>query len=110
MPEAAVAPSAGPSAAARARLEYGLKSRRTTAAIQRGLAEADWYQCEIPRDLFRQLLKRRDGPALRDTAILVRAPHRLGRRHRLPLALALRVPALPRLCRPLRLDLRLALA
>jgi MocE subfamily Rieske [2Fe-2S] domain protein len=34
-----------------------------------GLAEADWYQCPVPRATMRRLLERKDGPALRDTFI-----------------------------------------
>jgi len=33
------------------------------------MAEADWYQCPVPRATLRQLLERRDGPAVRDTLI-----------------------------------------
>src|SRR6201999_3407348 len=33
------------------------------------LAEADWYQCPVPRETMRKLLERRDGPAIRDTLI-----------------------------------------
>ena len=39
------------------------------AAIERGLAEADWYQCPVPRETMRSLLERRDGPAIRDTPL-----------------------------------------
>ena len=38
-------------------------------SIERGLAEADWYQSPVPRPLMRRLLERRDGPAIRDTII-----------------------------------------
>src|SRR5216683_5842429 len=34
-----------------------------------GLAEAEWYQCPVPRDTMRSLLQRRDGPAIRDTIL-----------------------------------------
>ena len=44
----------------------GLNSRR---AVEQGLAEAEWYQSPVPRESMRQLLERRDGPALRDCVI-----------------------------------------
>jgi len=38
-------------------------------AIEKGLAEADWYQCAVPRETMRELLVRRNGPAIRDTIL-----------------------------------------
>ncbi len=52
-----------------AKLDYSLTGEDTTRAIERGLAEAEWYQCTVPRDTMRKLLERRDGPALRDTLL-----------------------------------------
>lgn len=51
------------------KLDYRLTGENATRAIARGLAEADWYQCPVPRETMRKLLERRDGPALRDTLI-----------------------------------------
>ena len=39
------------------------------AAVEQGLAEAEWYQCAVPRAEMRRLLERRDGPAIRDTLL-----------------------------------------
>ncbi len=50
-------------------LDYSLTGENSTRAIERGLAEAEWYQCPVPRATMRQLLERRDGPAIRDTII-----------------------------------------
>ncbi len=50
-------------------LDYSLTGENATLAIERGLAEADWYQCEVPRPVMRKLLERRDGPAVRDTIL-----------------------------------------
>jgi len=50
-------------------LEYSLTGENSAKAIERGLAEADWYQTPVPRATMRKLLERRDGPALRDTII-----------------------------------------
>jgi Na+-transporting NADH:ubiquinone oxidoreductase subunit F len=52
-----------------ARLDYSLTGVNATAAVERGLAEADWYECPVPRPVMRGLLERRDGPALRDTLL-----------------------------------------
>ena len=49
--------------------DYGLTGVNSTRAIERGLAEADWYQCPVPRETMRSLLERRDGPAIRDTLL-----------------------------------------
>jgi Na(+)-translocating NADH:ubiquinone oxidoreductase F subunit len=52
-----------------AKLDYSLTGLDATLAIERGLAEAEWYQCPVPRETMRKLLQRRDGPALRDTLL-----------------------------------------
>ncbi|CAN5442548.1 hypothetical protein BH09VER1_BH09VER1_46750 [soil metagenome] len=52
-----------------AKLDYSLTGENSSRAIERGLAEADWYQCPVPRETMRKLLERRDGPALRDTLL-----------------------------------------
>ena len=49
--------------------DYSLIGRDTALAVERGLAEADWYTSPVPKDVLRELLERRDGPALRDTAL-----------------------------------------
>ncbi len=49
--------------------DYSLTGSETILAIQAGLAEADWYRSPVPRDKMRELLIRRDGPAVRDTLI-----------------------------------------
>ncbi|HZZ56619.1 MAG TPA: NADH:ubiquinone reductase (Na(+)-transporting) subunit F [Opitutaceae bacterium] len=50
-------------------LDYSLVGENADRAVQKGLAEADWYQCQVPRAEMRRLLERRNGPALRDTLI-----------------------------------------
>lgn len=50
-------------------LDYSLTGENASAAIERGLAEADWYQSPVPRKRLRKLLERRNGPAIRDTII-----------------------------------------
>ena len=51
------------------KLDYSLVGENSRRAVEMGLAEADWYQCPVPRAVLRALLERRDGPALRDTAL-----------------------------------------
>ncbi len=48
-------------------LDYSLIGVNSTRAIEKGLAEADWYQCPVPRETMRGLLERKDAPAIRDT-------------------------------------------
>lgn len=37
--------------------------------MARGLASAEWYQCAIPRKRLKELMVRRDGPAIRDAVL-----------------------------------------
>ncbi|MEX0330967.1 MAG: fatty acid desaturase, partial [Puniceicoccaceae bacterium] len=50
-------------------LDYSLTGENATKSIEKGLAEADWYQCPVPRATMRKLLERNNGPAIRDTII-----------------------------------------
>ena len=50
-------------------LDYSLTGVNSTAAVEKGLAEAEWYQSPVPRETMRGLLQRRDGPAIRDTIL-----------------------------------------
>ena len=50
-------------------LDYSLTGLNATLAVERGLAEAEWYQCPVPRETMRRLLERRNGPAIRDTLL-----------------------------------------
>ncbi|MEY3309112.1 MAG: hypothetical protein RLZZ413_3150 [Pseudomonadota bacterium] len=49
--------------------DYSLTGTDTARAKSTGLANADWYRTEVPRKILKDLMQRRDGPALRDTAI-----------------------------------------
>ncbi len=51
-------------------LDYSLTGANSQRAVELGLAEAEWYQTPVPRAMMRQLQERRDGPAVRDTALL----------------------------------------
>ncbi len=50
-------------------LDYSLTGESAAGAVEKGLAEADWYQTPVSRSALRALLERRDGPALRDTLL-----------------------------------------
>ncbi len=56
-------------AARRQRSDYSLVGEQASLAVERGLADAKWYTSPVPRETMRELLQRRDGPALRDTAL-----------------------------------------
>jgi len=49
--------------------DYSLTGRDAALAVEKGLADAKWYVSPVPRDKMRELLTRRDGPAIRDTLI-----------------------------------------
>ncbi|MFO1058702.1 MAG: fatty acid desaturase [Dongiaceae bacterium] len=49
--------------------DYSLTGPQREAAIAAGLANAKWYASPVPRKQLKALMQRRDGPALRDTAI-----------------------------------------
>ena len=49
--------------------DYSLTGEEGSRALARGLAEAEWYASPIPREQMRELLRRRNYPAVRDTII-----------------------------------------
>jgi Na(+)-translocating NADH:ubiquinone oxidoreductase F subunit len=49
--------------------DYSLTGVESKKAVELGLADAEWYQSPIPRDKMRELLVRKNGPAIRDTII-----------------------------------------
>jgi len=49
--------------------DYSLVGQDTKLAEERGLASAEWYACPISRQRLKELLQRKDGPAIRDTII-----------------------------------------
>jgi fatty acid desaturase len=51
------------------RRDYRLVGRESRLAVERGLAGAQWYACPIPRPRLKELMRRRDGPALRATLL-----------------------------------------
>lgn len=51
------------------RSDYSLVGKDAPLAIEKGLADAKWYTSPVPREKMRELLERRDGPAIRDTLL-----------------------------------------
>jgi fatty acid desaturase len=49
--------------------DYGMLGVDAKAAEAAGLKSAAWYHTEIPRQTIKELMKRKDGPAIRDTII-----------------------------------------
>lgn len=49
--------------------DYSLTGPASKRAIEIGLASAEWYHTDIPRKVMKDLMQRRDGPAIRDTVI-----------------------------------------
>jgi fatty acid desaturase len=49
--------------------DYSLVGRDSETAVANGLAAAEWYHTDIPRKQMKELMKREDGPAIRDTAL-----------------------------------------
>ncbi len=49
--------------------DYSLVGADSKAAEQAGLATAEWYHTTLDRKDMKAMMKRQDGPALRDTAI-----------------------------------------
>ena len=52
-----------------AKRDYSLLGPDGRRAVETGLAAAEWYHTEVPRKVMKELMQRRDGPAIRDTAI-----------------------------------------
>ena len=49
--------------------DYSLTGPEGLVAVERGLVTAEWYKPDVPRQVMKDLMKREDGPALRDTLI-----------------------------------------
>jgi fatty acid desaturase len=48
---------------------YSLVGPEAEAAARNGLASAQWYACPLPRKELKELMRRKDGPAIRDTLL-----------------------------------------
>ena len=54
---------------AKTKRDYSLVGESTKRAIETGLASAEWYHTDVPRKTMKELMKRTDGPAIRDTIL-----------------------------------------
>ena len=50
---------------------YSLTGPENQAAVEAGLAGGDWFRSAVPRKRMKELMKRSDYPAVRDTAIWI---------------------------------------
>ena len=90
--------------------DYSLTGVNAALAIEKGLAEADWYQCAVPRETMRELLVRRNGPAIRDTILWFALIIGFGLRNVAALGHVVGDSSLHDLCRALRHQFRFTLA
>jgi len=51
--------------------DYSLTGPSSQRALEIGLASAEWYHSDVPRRVMKELMQRRDGPAIRDTALWI---------------------------------------
>ncbi|MEH7387901.1 fatty acid desaturase family protein [Bacillus sp. JJ1521] len=51
------------------RRDYSLTGPESRRAQEKGLVSAEWYMTPIPRKRMKELMKRKNGPAIRDTFI-----------------------------------------
>ena len=51
--------------------DYSLVGPEAEKAVQKGLAAGAWYRPDIPRWQMKDLMQRRDGPAIRDTMLWI---------------------------------------
>lgn len=51
------------------RRDYSLTGPENARSVAEGLANADWYHTAIPRARLKELMRRDDGPATRDTIV-----------------------------------------
>ena len=49
--------------------DYTLTGESARQAVERGLVSAKWYHTDIDRKALRDLMERKDGPAIRDTIL-----------------------------------------
>ena len=53
------------------RRDYSLLGEEGRKAVENGLAAAEWYHTNVSRRDMKELMRRKDGPAIRDTAIWI---------------------------------------
>ncbi|MGH6893092.1 MAG: fatty acid desaturase family protein [Dongiaceae bacterium] len=55
----------------RVKRDYSLIGPDSRKAVENGLATGDWYRSDIPRKQMKELMRRSDGPAIRDTILWI---------------------------------------
>ena len=53
--------------------DYSLVGSSAQRALELGLASAEWYRSDVPRATMKELVRRSDAPAIRDTIIWIGA-------------------------------------
>ena len=53
--------------------DYSLVGSSAQRALELGLASAEWYRSDVPRATMKELVRRSDAPAIRDTIIWIAA-------------------------------------
>jgi len=51
--------------------DYTINAETIRRTDEMGLGAADWYKSPVPRKKLKELMRRRDGPAIRDTVIWI---------------------------------------
>src|SRR5271163_1053262 len=51
--------------------DYSLVGSSAQRALELGLASAEWYRSDVPRATMKELMRRSDAPAIRDTIIWI---------------------------------------
>ena len=54
--------------------DYNLAGPENQSAVDAGLVSADWYHSDIPHKVMKELMKRSDAPATRDTLLWIAGP------------------------------------
>jgi len=49
--------------------DYSLTGPESARAVEAGLSSAEWYHSDVSRKVMKDLMQRRDAPAVRDTAV-----------------------------------------
>ena len=49
--------------------DYSLTGEESERAVERGLSQAQWYRTDVSRKRMKELMQRRDGPAIRATLL-----------------------------------------
>lgn len=49
--------------------DYSMLGQDARRAVEMGLASAKWYHSDVPRKAMKELMKRSDGPAIRDSIL-----------------------------------------